>query len=188
MNNLTTRKREFTFDSEILSTWGKVEDNYKFHIKNFLSYARETTADSGIELIEDYFKSLNDSGLSASSVCCRRFAIKNRLRASMEGYGEAARAAMEYSLEKIDKKIKAPGRSRQSIGADKVINEKEYTLLMEKARSDRQRRFIEFLYTTGSRVSEMIGVLLPDCTIKNNTVTVRLKGKGNIKMDYKSFA
>jgi len=44
--------------------------------------------------------------------------------------------------------------------------------------NDRGRGFVRFLYATGCRVSEMVGIRLTDCQA-NGEVTIEVTGKGN---------
>jgi integrase/recombinase XerD len=97
------------------------------------------------------------------------------------------RAAFEHQLKELDRdpQTKCPGGASGSSGANKTVSTEEYNRLMQNARSERQKRFIEFLYTTGVRVSEMTGIQHADCKREGNVIAIRIRGKGNRKQSYK---
>jgi len=175
--------KRFLFNDSMLEAFASVDDNYSYHIKPFIDFVFNRESVNGLELVREYFRELNNSTLSASTIQVRRAAVKNRLRYFIQG--EAARAALDFQLQKVDKQIKPPSRGSQSIGADKIITQKEYNRLIDKARSDRQKRWIEMLFTTGIRISELTGILLSDCAISGRIVSIRIRGKGNKKAEYK---
>lgn len=175
-----------TFSPEMLDAFLSVTDNYRFHVRAFVKFARGRTG-SVLDVVRDFYRELNASGLSASTIRCRRQALKKRLMQAAETWGDRQRNAFEYELKHIDSEpgLKCPSCNTRAVGANRVINEEEYEKLMKNARSARQRRFMEFLYATGARISELTGAKLTDCRIEGNVVSVRLMGKGNKKAAYK---
>lgn len=75
---------------------------------------------------------------------------------------------------------KNPGRSVKAIKHEvkqrQALTQIELEYLRMACKSPRDRAMIEFLYSTGCRVSELVGVTLGDLDIKNGTV--HLFGKG----------
>jgi len=166
-----------------------IDDNYKHHIRQFVTFAETSDAETILDLVRDYYRELNKTNYSASTIRCKRQAVKDRLRRALSSskYSDADRARFEHELREIDRDpaLKCPGGANRTNGTTKVVTAEEFERLMKGARSDRQRRFIEFLYATGARVSEMTGVKLADCKAEGNVVAVRLRGKGNKKASYK---
>lgn len=166
-----------------------IEDNYSHHIRAFAAHAKTSEVDSLIGLVREYFAALNAGILSASTIRCRRAALKDRLRRAMAspGYTDRDRAAFEHELKEIerDPALKAPSAGAAGVSRSKVITAEEYVTILEHCRSVRQRLFIEFLYTTGARVSELTGVRPGDCAPQGNAVKVRLRGKGTARVSYK---
>lgn len=169
-------------------TWMEgVQDNYTPHIKHFVRFAQETSGTVDIETIRAYYLHLNESDYSASTIRVRRQAVKKRVRELFADTTEEERAFLEVQLNRLDKadSTKCPGGSSKGINSDMILKPGEYEKVHAGARSERQRRFIEFLYTTGCRVSEMCKVKITDCKVESGYVTVRLQGKGNRTMKVK---
>lgn len=180
----TRQRAPFHFDHEILRQFAEVEDNYVYHVRAFLDFAAVTTGDDVLDVVRQYFQSLNGSGLAASTIRSRRSAVKDRLRRATADMSETARAGLEHELSRLDRTVKCPSPPPPA-GATKTLSPQEYEALIRGARSDRQRRFIEFLSMTGCRVSEMTGVRLADCRIESGYVSVLLRGKGSRKSGYR---
>lgn len=163
-----------------------VQDNYSYHIKQFAQFAATSEAGTLLELVRDYYVHLNTTDYSAGTIRCKRQAVKDRMRRVMQGASEEEREAFEYRLRLLDRnqETKCPGGG-SSQATVKTVSEQEYIRLLQGARSDRQRRFIEFLWTTGARVSEMTGVRRADCKPEGKVVAIRLRGKGNKRDAYK---
>ena len=164
-----------------------IRDNYSYHVKQFADFARVSTADSLLQVVSEYFGHLNTTDYAAGTIRVKRQAVKDRLRRAAAYYSDRDRAALEHELREIDRDpdLKCPSGGRGASGAHKVLQAGEYERLMHGARSERQKRFIEFLSATGCRVSEMTGVKLADCRREGNVYSVRLRGKGNKHASYK---
>ena len=175
MNELCTQN--VGFSAPMLGDFRAVADNYSYHVKAFCDFAEASTG-TVLQTIAGYWRELDDSGLSASTVRCRRQAVKRRMRDALDDVDGKARAALDFELSRIDRAIKCPTSTSSYGGEWKVVSAAEYVRLIDGARSDRQRRFIETLWTTGLRISELTGIKLDDCTIEGNVVTVRVTGKG----------
>lgn len=189
-NMLATRKRALEIDLKSFTEFAlSIQDNYRHHIKAWASFAADyTDSESGIlEVIRDYFKALNLSGLAASTIRCRRQAIKDRVRRAIAApsFTDSERAVIEDTLSRMDREpgLKCPTPKPPQTG--KTLSTDEYRLLLEKARSERQRRFIEFLSVTGCRVSEMTGAKLLSCKKESTYVAVTVQGKGTRTAEYK---
>jgi len=178
---------ETAFSEEVLSAFAEVRDNYSgAKIGGFLSYAR-THDGAPLDVVAGYFEGLNGSGFAASTIRTKRQAVKARLRRYTATWPTQARGAFEAELRLLDSDptTKCPGGAAPALAPWKVCTAAEYERLIRQARSDRQRRFLEFLYTTGARVSEMTGVRLADCRAEGGAVAVKLRGKGTAKLAYK---
>lgn len=191
MNDLATTE---TY-SQNITLWGEaslawmesVEDNYTPHVKHFVRFARETSGTVDIETIRSYYLHLNDTDYSASTIRVRRQAVKKRVRELFADTTEEERAFLEIQLTRLDKadSTKCPGGSSKGVHSDSTLKPGEYEIVYRGSRTEKQRRFLEFLYTTGCRVSEMCTVKLTDCKLEGAYVTVRLQGKGNRTMKVK---
>ena len=190
MNEPATRNRALSIDLRTFTEFAlSVRDNYKYHIRAWAGFAAVYN-DSGrgiLEIIRDYFRSLNDSSLAAATIRCRRQALKDRVRRviAAPAFTDQDRAIIEDTLHRIDREpgLKCP--TPKPPQSDKTLSNDEYRLLLEKARSERQRRFVEFLNVTGCRVSEMTGVKVANCKQEKSYVSVTVQGKGTAAAEFK---
>ena len=160
-------------------------DSYKYAIKPFAQFLDGD--DVSVDGIRDYFRHLNTTDLSASTIRVRRQAVKDRVRRKFAYASPKERDTMETAFREMDRDpdLKCPGTVVSGVGTDKVLSEQEYTTVLMKCRSRRQRLFIEALYTTGARISELTGITRADCKSDGTVVTLRLKGKGNRNASFK---
>src|SRR6056297_1239590 len=171
----------------ILKQFETVQDNYTQHIRHFTRFVRETGGAVDIETIKQYYLWLNTTSYTSGTIRVRRQAVKRRIRDLFGDVSEEQRAFLEVQLTKLDKaqSTKCPGGSSCTLNEDKMLKAGEYEIVLSGCRSSRQKRFIEFLYTTGARVSELCKAKISECTIEGNVVSVRLHGKGNKGMSEK---
>ena len=163
-------------------------DNYRYAIKpfaRFLEFRGDTEVT--LEAVRDYFRALNQSKLSASTVRNRRQAVKDRIRRQFAHAPAEMKRHSEIQLEEIDRdpETKCPASSFRNVTSEQIISEADYVKLLEQCRSTKQRLFIEFLFRTGARVSEMTGIRFEDLEHTGAVYVVRLRGKGNKNASYK---
>ena len=182
MNHVQAYNQSSQFRSDDLLIY---EDSYKYPIKAFHRFldGEPVTMDS----IRDYFRELNASDLSASTIRVRRQAVKDRVRRKFAHADVTTKNHVETAFREMDRDpdLKCPGAQFNGIGDEKTITENEYIKVLEGCRSERQKLFIQFLFTTGARVSELCNISLADCKSEGKHIVVRLRGKGNARMSYK---
>ena len=156
-----------------------IDDNYSFHIRHFCTWVRSTDRDITFETIRDYFSELNRSDFAAATIRVKRQAVLKRVRMLFKERPMAERVQLEEAVKDLNEgDTRAPKVNSHAIGSDKIISPLEYERLLQGARSDRQRMFMMFLWVTGCRISEMLGVKLSHCEIQGERVHVRILGKG----------
>ncbi len=168
-------------DSMLAGMLAERADHYGEHIKHFARYAEEHGGVVEYDLVRDYFRDLNADLCAANTKRIRRQAVKARLRVALDGMMDFNKAAaFREALAKLDRdsETKAPKVQPAAVGQDKVIRRDEYDRLITAA-SYRDRLLLDFLWTTGCRVSELTGILLARCEVKGKTVHVPVTGKGN---------
>lgn len=170
-----------------LDAISKPRDSYTPHVKWFVRYARETGGGVDLETIRQYYLWLNNSGFSASTVRVRRQAVKRRVIDLFQDHTDEEQTYLRTKLDQLDRsaETKCPGSQQHRVGDYEIVAPAEYHTLLRGCRSDRQRRFIEFLYMTGARCGEMCKVRLSDCRLEDRIVTICLHGKGNRTMKEK---
>ena len=157
------------------------DDCYKRHVDVFISWMNEHGYTSPLEAVQDYFKYLHTAGYKAGTIRMKRQAVKNRLRLmalSIDDDAMARRFERYLSQLDADPETKAPTNNTSAVSVRKTINEREYRKLLDNVRSARQRCFIRFMYATGARVGELVGIRLTDAEQDGEGVNVRVIGKG----------
>jgi len=159
-----------------------IQDNYKFHIWNFIDWMRKNDLVLNYSTIQDYFVYLNTSGYAASSVNVKRAAVKKRIRqlADAGQFDVDMALRLDRALSQLDREpgTKARKINTPEIGQEKLISTEEFSLLLGSARSDRQRLFMRFLWVSGCRVSEMLSIKRQNVRIEGSTAFIRITGKG----------
>ena len=160
-------------------------DSYRYAIKPFARFAGDD--EITLETVRAYYRELNNSDLSPSSIRVRRQAVVDRIRRKFAYATPQERDKVEQGLREInrDPDLKCPAQQFSPPGDSKVLSLEEYHQVLASCRSNRQLIFMRILWETGARVSEATGITLADCTVEDKVVTVRLRGKGNRNASYK---
>jgi integrase/recombinase XerD len=191
--------REVAHDGEATPIHQK-EDSFKTVIEEFLEYTgverglSAATVRSYRSDLKEYERWCKDHGISRISDIQRQ-TIESFI-SSLKQYSPASRARMLASIhglhrfafsqgivsDDVSESIKPPELGRH---LPDVLTVDEVTRLIESASigtgtdpiSLRDRALLEFLYASGARVSEAVGVNSSDLDLKDGLV--RLTGKGN---------
>jgi integrase/recombinase XerD len=176
MNDLTPN----TETVRALSFMENIIDNYAFARRDFIRWVRERGQTLTIETIREYFRGLNASTMAASTIRVKRAGVKAALRKLAFTEPLESYVMLERALDRLDREpeTKAPKINQAGVDEDRIITDKEYHALVAGARSERQRLFIRFLYGTGARVSEALGVLKKDVRRSGNWYKIKVLGKG----------
>jgi integrase/recombinase XerD len=162
----------------ILAAMEAVQDCYGYHVKDFFTFAEDHGGVS-FETVKAYFIELNTKAYANGTKRLMRQAVKARLRAALDSQMDFnAAAQFREALAKLDRQVKAPKTQQAPIGQDKVITRDQFDRLVAAA-SCRDELVLRFLWATGCRVSELTGILLARCTVKDATVYIPVIGKGN---------
>ncbi len=159
-----------------------IDDNYSRHVRDFTKWLSGSELPFGEQSIKSYFTDLNNSDIyTAGTKRIKRQAVKSRVRSLYEDSDLDELAKINTFLDKLDKDpaTKAPTINSVEITRDMYLTHDEIKELIDKCRSRRQKLFIEFLYRTGCRVAEMVGVKVNDCKNSNLMMKIRVTGKGN---------
>lgn len=127
------------------------------------------------ETLISYRDGLQGSGRGASSVnralAAVRSGLKGIARETLNGKQAAVVGTVLAGVHGV-KKVASP------VTEARMLTPEERGKILEAA-SRRLGCVLKFLYATGARVSEAVGVRLTDCTENGEIVLVRLTGKGN---------
>ena len=164
-----------------LSAVEGLEDTYTHHVRDFVRYCRGRGEDSVTEEnVREYFTYLNKSTYAAGTIRIKRQAVKKRIRQLLEKAPPDMQDRLDRYLHNLDTfgETRAPKIASAAVRHDKVITNEERQMLVAAA-SKRQALMMEFLWSTGCRVSEMIGIRLGDCRREGDLIDIRIIGKGN---------
>lgn len=173
MNDLSTRPNQSAY------VW-EIRDSYTANARTYQRFLEE----NGYGLIDGlgpYFEWLQGQGYRASTVRIKRQAALDRIRraAKIPGvFSPEQRERIEWIISETVNEAKAPKLTFNGVGRDKVLTLEEYRKTLAVCHSERQRAFLRFLYTTGARVSEIIGIRLTDCVNVLGRVYITVLGKG----------
>lgn len=159
------------------------QDTYTDHVKHFTRWIQETGRDLDRATVIDYYQHLSTSRLSVGTQRVKRQAIKKRLRqlARAGGIGSDLSANMEQFLRDLDREgaTKAPTIQPRTVGNERYMTPDEARRVLASCRGDKQTMIIKFLWATGCRVSEIIGIHRSDCKQMGDVAYYRVLGKGS---------
>ncbi|MDQ1403124.1 MAG: integrase/recombinase XerD [Actinomycetota bacterium] len=138
--------------------------------EEFLGGRGTVVADVTEPMVEDYVGFLKASGKKASSVARALVAVRSLHRFCLD----EGRSAIDPTEE--------VGTPRVPQGVPKALTEAEVETLLDAVVGDdgvarRDRAILELLYGTGMRISELVGLSLPDLALDEGIV--RAFGKGS---------
>ena len=135
-------------DQEIIKKIISIRDNYQYEIRHFIKWITETGNSVNEKGIREYFVFLNNSDYSANTIRNKRQAVKKRIRQLTAFESVEEQLKVDRILKNIDREgqTKAPTVNSEAIGESKVLSPIEYREMLIRARSNRQKAFIRFLW------------------------------------------
>jgi integrase/recombinase XerD len=160
-------------DYEDMSLSPATRAEYARDVAAFLTWLRGRALTP--ETLICYRDELQGSGRGASSVnralAAVRSSLKGIARETLNGKQAAIVGTVLAGVHGV-KKVSSP------VGEARMLTPEEREKILEAA-TPRLGCVLKFLYATGARVSEAVGVRLSDCNESGEIVLVRLTGKGN---------
>jgi len=150
--------------------------------KEFNRFIQQASLPLDWTLIESYFQALvnNDPPPSPATLNSKKYALK-KLLLSQANFQKTplARVALEQHFQSL-----RPHRLDPRVHEGEYLCEREIANLVRMCYDgkDRQIRLgiiIQALFETGCRISELLGIRLSDCELRNDHIMVRILGKGN---------
>lgn len=157
-----------------------IKGSYAFQCKDFCNFLKENNLELDVSSIKKYFVYLNNSDYAVNTKNIKRQAVKKVIRDIMQTRPESERFEINRILEFLDKdpETKAYKINTKGVTKDKVLTEKEYNKLIKKIDNPVITMFIKFLWNSGCRISEAIGVRLSNITITKGYAYITFIGKG----------
>ena len=168
-------------------------DNYEHHIKDFCRWLSDNTDRLDRQAIIDYFSYLQTTNYRNGTKVIKRAAVKKRIRqlAEIGGLDGELQDNLETFLKRLDTETatRIPTRKNKTVDRDKYLLRDDVKKLLQHSKGDRQNLIIKFLWATGCRVSEMLGIkFATDCKLDGEIVNLRIVGKRNderwVKVSY----
>jgi integrase/recombinase XerD len=149
----------------------RTRGEYLRDVAQYLDYVHKT-GDALAEGLTSWKVELRSGGASVATVNRKLSGVKTAMRKAAEKLPPEKRRGIEAALASV----RGIRQARGAIRAEKMLTPEEVGKLIQRL-SAKGGLFVRFLYATGCRVSEMIGIRLPDCKV-NGGVTIEVIGKG----------
>jgi integrase/recombinase XerD len=148
----------------------RTRGEYLRDVAQYLNHVCKT-GEALAEGLASWKVALRSGGASVATVNRKLSGVKTAMRKAAEKLPPEGRREMEAALASV----RGIRQARGAIRAEKMLTPEEVGELIQRL-SAKGRLFVRFLYATGCRVSEMIGVRFPDCKV-NGGVTIEVVGK-----------
>ncbi len=156
-----------------------IDDDYSGDTRLFVNYLRSTDQDICVEALINWTSVLKEEGRAVATINRRASAIKNRIRLLFSESGEQAFNTFEWFKAETDlKKMKKQKINSKAVDPSKILSKEEIQTLVDES-SERIGLFMQFLYTTGCRISEAINIRNSDIRKTKKYMIIRLMGKGD---------
>lgn len=153
-------------------------EGYAADTRHYLDFAGERSLAPGdVSTLSAYRSALLRRGAKAATINRKLVAVKRSLLEYARQEFNAGKAEVLRGVYR-DVKFIAIGAGEKHVSRDKLISQKEAMALLA-AMPQRVRLVAEFLFQTGARVSEALGVKLSDVKNVNGYSEVVVLGKGS---------
>ena len=157
------------------------DDSYNDDARLFVNFLRRGNYGVTLKGLEEYSHYLDSQiagkRYSAHTYNKRLQGAKERLRYLFENSPSAMNAVTRLRFEEALKAVKLKKVNSVAISEDNVLSEQEVKRLIIESTDKTVSVMIEFLFATGLRISEMLGILLTDIVRSNGKCIVRVLGK-----------
>ena len=144
---------------------------YTTVIRDFNQFLKDNRLKVNPESVRAYFDSISGK-LSPATLNQRKYALLKVIKSQFGADSVIKMMAIEKVFEAIP-----TYKIDNTVSDNKVLTEKQIKQMMEAA-APKTRLIINFLFKTGCRVSEMIGIRPSDCEVVSDFVRIRVTGKG----------
>lgn len=145
---------------------------------DFLKKGQYGVTQTGLEEYARYLDSLIDGKrYSANTYNKRLQGAKQRLRYLFENSPSAEHDATRLRFERALNAVKLKKINSTAVSRENVLTEQEVNQLITESTDKTVSLMVEFLYATGCRISEMLGILLTNMVKSNGKYIIRVLGK-----------
>ena len=159
-----------------------IDDSYRKNnsVNRYINFLRENGQTPTVESIAEFKEYLIQTGTPAGTIINLLSAAKNRIRALFEKSADSADPGKRVKLSEALRQIKAPKVASNRVPPERIITLDEYeTMVTHPSVPQDIKLFMEYLFNTGARISELLNIRLKDIKKPNGRTPIRLFGKGN---------
>jgi integrase len=156
----------------------RVKDSYSQDARDFVGFLDEHGLDFTLAGLKAYLEDMRARGVSAQTFNKRLAAAKKRIRQLFDRSPEGLDLAKRLRFEEALRGLKTQKIASQRVDRDSIPTRTEVKVLIKGIRGTKLRLVVEFLATTGLRISELIGIRLEDVKKADGHFMVRVLGKG----------
>ncbi len=158
-----------------------IRDRYRHDVRQFIGFVRERKL-SIVEGLTHYAEWLDEEHegkrYSPATINRKIAAAKSRVRYAFRYSAYAGKLRKKYQLEDVLKAVRLKKIDTIAIPLWKVLSADQVKQLVGNTKDNTVRLMVAFIYGTGVRVSEMLGILLSDIrTGSGRFADVRIIGK-----------
>ena len=159
---------------------------YRQDLKLFIEYLDLNNLGLNFEAVKSYLQYLEEEGYekngkryeyTAGTFNRKVIAIKEGIRFVFKISPDGIDLNRRYKLEQVLNEIKLKKINSKEVNRDLLLSKEEVETLIENT-SEKLGLIILFLYSTGTRISEMIGVKLSNIAERERYYEIRIVGKG----------
>jgi len=160
---------------------------YRQDLKLFIEYLNLNSLGLNFEAVKSYLQYLENEGYekngkryeyTAGTFNRKVVAIKEGIRFLFKKSPDGIDLNKKYKLEQVLNEIKLKKISSKEVNRDLLLSKEEVETLIENT-SEKLGLMVLFLYSTGTRISEMIGIKLSNIAEREKYYEIRIVGKGN---------
>lgn len=157
-----------------------IEDCYAADTRALVRFLEDSGHELDPEGLAAYAEDLKTRSLAAATINKRLQAAKSRLRLVFHSSEQARDVLAEFDLNRALREIRGVKLNTRAVDASKTLSREEIRILLQsKEISDKTKLIVEFLLTTGARVSEATGVRLKNIRTERGFSLIRVVGKGS---------
>lgn len=149
------------------------KETYKAAVRDFNQFLARHALVVNEESLKLYFNEIRGR-LKAATLNLRKYALLRCIKAQL-GQDSVLTGMM---IEKVFEQIPTY-RTERAVPYDKCLPETEILALLEVAPTEKTALLIQFLFKSGCRISEGLGIRLTDCHPAGRNVRIQLLGKRN---------
>ena len=159
-----------------------VEDSYSFDVEQVVKWLNDKNLrfdKEGVDEYLSYIEGVRENGerYSANSYNKKISALKSRIRLLFEKSPKSLNDLNKLQLQAYLDTLKYKKVNTKEVTEENVLTPSEIQTLINAA-DMRLGLMIEFMAKTGCRISEMINILISDCSRKRWNCQIRVLGKG----------